>query len=112
MGRHSWRGRDARPSHRSATEPRGRACSKYSPKLGTEVVNSRFSWDRPEGSFASAGAPQPPGDGATATCPAAEHGILPTRFVTAEQTMVLTKSELIASLQNEVRILLHLAGIV
>src|SRR5262245_10349613 len=27
-----------------------------------------------------------------------------------EQTMVLTKGELIASLQNEVRILLHLAG--
>jgi hypothetical protein len=29
---------------------------------------------------------------------------------TFEETMVLTKSELIASLQNEVRILLHLAG--
>lgn len=39
----------------------------------------------------------------------AERGILPARF-SYEETMVLTKSELVASLQHEVRVLLHLAS--
>src|SRR5712691_3958764 len=43
-------------------------------------------------------------------CPTAARGILPSRFFPVEELVVLTKSELIASLRNEVQILLHLAG--